>query len=513
MSIMRHTVSALGHILIAFGVIILSPIAVALVETEYFAVIPFASSSLICVGIGLIFRKLGRNTTNYDKLKRSEGMLIVCLTWITCAAMGAVPYLFYGLSPLDAYFEAMSGITTTGATILLDFSLYPKSFFFWRSLTQWLGGMGIIVLFVAILPQFKIAGRQMFFAEAPGPTEDRVTPRITHTAKALWLVYIGLTMAEIMLLIMTGMAPFDAVCNSFSTLAAGGFSPHPQSIMGYQNTAATWIITVFMLLAGANFALQYRAITRRNPMILCGNEEFRGYLLIILSAAGCLLLTLLFSGKSDLLDGLRDSLFQIVSLITTTGFASTDFALWAVPSQVVLVSMMLIGGCAGSAGGGIKVVRILVWAKYLKREILQTIYPSAVRPLKLDHKVVPDPIQRQILGFLLFYLLLSIVSSLLVTALEGDGVVGVVGTFATIGNIGPGLGQIGPMNSFGALSVPTKIILIINMVVGRLEIIPFVAMLHPKFWKLATGAQVMLDRQVPSPPQRRAGVDYSVQNR
>lgn len=481
---MVQTISALGHILIALGIIIISPIAVALIEREYFSIVPFACGSVICVGIGLLCRKLGRHITNYDKLTRSEGMLIVCLTWIITAAMGAIPYLFYGLSPLDAYFEAMSGITTTGATILLDFSHYPKSFFFWRSLTQWLGGMGIIVLFVAVLPQFKIAGRQMFFAEAPGPTEDKVTPRITHTAKALWCVYIGLTVMEIILLLLAGMPPFDAVCNSFSTMAAGGFSPHAQSIMGYENNTAVWIIMVFMLLAGSNFALQYRSLTRRNPMILGRNEEFRGYLLIILAAAGILFLTLLFSGSAAPPDAMRNSLFQVVSLITTTGFATADFALWAVPCQVVLFSMMLIGGCAGSAGGGIKVVRVLVWAKYLQREILQTIYPRAVRPLKIDQKAVPDSIQQQILGFLLFYILLTIISSLLITAIEGDGVVGLVGTLATIGNIGPGGGSIGPMGSYGSLSVPTKTILIANMVVGRLEIIPFVAMLHPNFWKL-----------------------------
>jgi trk system potassium uptake protein TrkH len=324
----------------------------------------------------------------------------------------------------------------------------------------------------------------MFFAEAPGPTEEKVTPRITKTAKALWLVYIGLTTAEILALILAGMQPFDAVCNAFSTMAAGGFSPHPLSIMGYESNTVVWIITVFMILAGSNFALQYRCLSRRSVMVLIRSEELRGYMLIILAASVLLGMLLIIAEKLSGPDALRDGMFQVVSIITTTGFATADFALWAVASQVVLFSMMLIGGCAGSAGGGIKVVRILVWAKYLQKEVIQIIHPQVVRSIKMDHKAVPTNIQQQILGFLLFYLLLSIISSLLITAIEGDGVIGIVGTFATIGNIGPGFGSIGPMGSYGALSLPTKMILIFNMVVGRLEIIPFVAMLHPHFWKL-----------------------------
>jgi trk system potassium uptake protein len=218
--------------------------------------------------------------------------------------------------------------------------------------------------------------------------------------------------------------------------------------------------------------------------LLYKSEEFRGYMIIILAVSGCLSTILIFGEKMHALDALRNSLFQVVSILTTTGFATSDFAAWVVPSQVVLFSVMLIGGCAGSAGGGIKVVRILVWAKYLQREVIQIIHPRVVKPIKIDQKAVPASIQQQILGFVLFYVLLSSISSLLITAIEGDGTVGLVGTFATIGNIGPGFGSIGPMGSYGSLSASTKMILIVNMVVGRLEIIPFVAMLHPSFWKI-----------------------------
>ncbi len=480
----NNILGALGLILIAFGVILLCPIAVALLENEYQTIWAFSIASFCTVALGLVFQKYGGWTKEFDDLRRTEGLFIVTLAWIVTGAAGAIPYLFFGLSPLDAYFESISGITTTGATILIDFSLYPKSFFFWRSLTQWLGGMGIIVLFVAILPQFAVAGRKMFFAEAPGPTEEKVTPRITHTAKALWLVYLGLTILEMISLRLAGMPIFDAVCNSLTTMAAGGFSPHPQSIMGYGNHTVVWIITFFMFLAGSSFALQYRFFIQHKAKSLFGSEEFRFYAFIILFTSILLCIALLCSGNGGMVDSIRDSLFQVISIITTTGFSSVDFALWSVAAQTILFTMMLVGGCAGSAGGGVKVVRVLFGFKYLRREISQIIHPQAVLPLKIDRKIVPEDIQRQILGFLLFYLVLGSISALLVTIIEGDGVIGLVGTAATIGNIGPGFGEIGPMGSFGGLSAISKIIFIVNMVVGRLELIPFIAMLHPDFWIL-----------------------------
>jgi trk system potassium uptake protein TrkH len=338
------------------------------------------------------------------------------------------------------------------------------------------------VLFVAILPQFTVAGRQMFFAEAPGPTDEKMTPRIAHTAKALWLIYLLLTVVEIALLRLAGLSFFDAVCNALTTMAAGGFSPHPQSIMGYENSLVTWIVTAFMFLAGSNFALQYRFMVQMKPGSLFKSEEFQLYTAIILSLGSVLCAMLYFSHNQTFADSLRDSFFQVVSIITTAGFSSTDFALWLVPAQAILIAVMLVGGCAGSAGGGVKVVRILFMGKFLKREISQVLHPQAILPIKIDKTTVPDDTQRQILGFLLFYVVLMIFSALTVTMIEGDASIGFIGTAATIGNIGPGFGEIGPMGTFGYLAIPTKIIFIIDMVVGRLEFIPFLAMLHPDFW-------------------------------
>lgn len=479
--------SALGIILIAFGFVVLTPIIFAVADQEFHYILPFIATALFSISIGLACRWHGRFSRNFDTIRQSEGLLIVASTWIACGVIGAVPYLFFGLHPLDALFESVSGITTTGATILVDFSLYPKVFFFWRSLSQWLGGMGIIVLFVAVLPQLGVAGRKIFFAEAPGPTEDKITPRLAHTAKALWLVYLLLTIAEIGLLYLAGMPFFDALCNALSTMAAGGFSPNPLSIIGYQNDTITWIVTFFMFLAGGNFALQYRLFIQGKPRPLLQNEEFRFYSGVVGVSTFFLAVILFLENNYGFAASIRDSAFQIISIITTTGFSSADFALWTVPAQVILFSMMLFGGCAGSAGGGIKIVRILFGVKYLKREISQIIHPSAIIPVKIDHSTVPNDIQRQMIGFMMFYIVLLVLSSLVVTMIEGDVAIGIVGTAATLGNVGPGFGEIGPMGSFAGLSAFTKVLFIFNMIVGRLELIPFLAMLNPDFWSLSRG--------------------------
>jgi trk system potassium uptake protein TrkH len=324
----------------------------------------------------------------------------------------------------------------------------------------------------------------MFFAESPGPTEEKVTPRITQTAKALWLVYCVLTLVEIACLILAGMPAFDAVCNSFSTMAAGGFSPNPQSILGYNNPTITWVITGFMFLAGSNFAWQYQTVARRRLAALIKREEFKGYTIIILTVSLLLAVDLAFYDNGNWLASIRESLFQIISIVTTTGFSSSDFALWSIAAQTLIFSVMLVGGCAGSAGGGIKVIRVILGAKYMRREIIQLVHPRAVMPIKIDGKTVPDTIQFQVLAFLLFYIVLMTISAYAVTIIEGSASIGLVGTAATIGNIGPGFGEIGPMGTYGHLSWATKIIFIVNMIVGRLELIPFLAMLHPDFWRL-----------------------------
>ena len=310
-----------------------------------------------------------------------------------------VAFLFFNISAIDALFESMSGITTTGATILKDFSLYPKAMFFWRSFSQWLGGMGIIVLFIAVLPQFAVAGRSLFYAEAPGPTEDSLSPRIRHTAINLWSLYCILTLTEIILLTAFGMPLFDSICNSFSTMAAGGFSPHPESIAGYHNAIFEWIIIVFMFSAGASFTLQFRVIREFNLKLLFKNEEFLLYTTIIFLSTIILSYLLLFSQNLSIFESVRIAAFQCISILTTTGFATSDFALWVDSAIMILLILFFIGGCAGSSGGGIKVVRILLLIKNALNEKIKFKHPNAVTALKLDKNVVSKEIMHQITVF------------------------------------------------------------------------------------------------------------------
>ncbi len=478
----NYITNALGLILFYFGFIILTPIIVSLIYRDYYSIIPFIAASIISLSAGILLRKLFSAPENYNDLKNKEGLFIVALTWTAVSVITAIPYLFYGLSPINALFEGISGITTTGATILTDFTAYPRTFFFWRSLSQWLGGMGVIVLFIAILPQLAVAGRQMFFAEAPGPTEEKITPRVRSTAKALWSIYILLTLVEILLLYAAGMDIFDAFCNSFSTIAAGGFSPNPDSIAGYNNKVVETIVIFFMFLAGTNFALQYKVFSTGNFRLFRKNSEFKFYSAIIFMSALLLGAMILFLNGYSIFDSIRHGFFQIISIITSTGFFSQDFETWDARAKVIIFAMMLIGGSAGSAGGGIKVVRILLGFKYMVRELIQTLHPKAILQIKLDRNAVAHDVLKQILGFIFFYFTILIISSILVSIIENNAVIGLGGTAATLGNIGPAFGSLGPMGSYDNLTLATKLIFCLNMLVGRLELIPFLVMLNPDFW-------------------------------
>ncbi len=484
---LQRIVNALHIIFIAYGAVLLLPFLFALIDGEFLESVPFLLAAVLSAGCGMLCRRYGRGLQNFDEMQRNEGLLVVVLTWLAATFVGGLPYLFFGLSPVDALFESASGLTTTGATVLVDFSLYPRAFFFWRSLTQWLGGLGIIVLFVAVLPQFGVAGRKIFFAEAPGPTEEKITPRIAHTAKALWQIYLLLTVAEIIALTAAGLPFYDALCNSLTTLSAGGFSPNPLSIYGYNNNAVTWIVTLFMLLSGANFALQYQLFFRGRVGTFFKSEELRLYIKIVVVCSVLLAVFLYTDTASSVAEAIRDALFQVLSILTTTGFSSADFALWQVPAQAVLLVLMCIGGCAGSAGGGVKIVRILFGWRYLRREIVRIVHPRAVLPVKLDQQTVAEDIRRQMLGFLLFYIVLQLFSGIVCSMIERDFAVGFIGTMATVGNIGPGFGDIGPMGTFGNVHTATKLIFIFDMIVGRLELIPFLVMMIPEFWNFAYG--------------------------
>lgn len=470
-----------GVILRLFSLMLLAPAGVALYYGETRDAVSFAIAAVISAVAAQVLITLGAEAR--DDLRRVEGLAIVSSSWALVACAGALPFVFAGMGPIDALFESMSGLTTTGATVITDFADFGRGIFFWRALSHWLGGMGVIALFVAVLPRLAIGGRQLFFAEAPGPTDEKLTPQIRKTAAALWSVYAGLTVLQILALRLTGMPLFDSVCNSFATLAAGGFSPNAQSIMGYNNPAAEWVIIVFMFLAGANFALHYRTL-RGEVSALPRDEEFRAYAGIVLVAT-IMLAVFLRNAGTGVVDTVRTALFQVLSIITTTGFASEDFNLWNDQAKMVLLVVMFIGGCAGSASGGPKVVRQLLIARYTLIELRRTLHPRGLLPVKLGGRVVPDDVMRSVLVFFLFYLLIFAVCTMFVIAMGADLITGITATIACLGNIGPGFNLVGPMGSFADLHPASKVALTAAMWVGRLEVLTVLALLRPEVWRLA----------------------------
>ena len=484
---LNYLAKAIGLTMIYIGLVTLTPIITALYYHDFNSILPFVTAGAISSFFGWLFMKLVPNTgelENLNDIKKAEALFIVALSWVIFGIVAGIPYLFYGISPLDAMFESVSGITTTGATILTNFD-YPKTFFFWRSLTQWLGGLGIIVLFVAILPQFAVAGRQMFFAEAPGPTEDKFTPRIRNTASALWKVYAGLTILNIIFLVIAGMPKFDAVCNSFSTLSAAGFSPNAQSIMGYHSNWINWITIIFMFLAGASFNIQYKAIVQKNPFILFKNEEFKLYFFLVMLMAVLITISLVINTHYGVFQGFTDALYQVVSITTSTGSANVDFVQWDYVSKVLLFIVMFMGSCSGSAGGGIKMVRWLIVYKAMKSELLRILHPNAIINIKVDNKSVPAEVTRQIVVYVFYYFIIFGITSIIIAIIEHNSTIGLAGSITALGNIGPGFEKLtGPMGSFSTIHPASKCIMIFNMLVGRLELIPFLVMLQRDFWSL-----------------------------
>jgi trk system potassium uptake protein len=478
LSIVTHLT---GVLLRVFGLAFTAPLVVALWYGERQDAVGFLLASALSVGIGHLMRQAARESD--EDLRRVEALAVVSATWLVVAAAGAIPYLWVGLGPIDAYFESMSGLTTTGATIFTDFAAYGHGIFLWRSLSQWLGGMGVITLFVAVLPRLAIGGRQLFFAETPGPTDEKLTPQVRKTAALLWRVYALFTAAEVLALWLAGMPLFDATCHALTSLSAGGFSPHPESIAGYNSAAVEWIIIFFIFVAGANFALHYRTLRGEGRAFL-RDEEFRLYAAIALVAAG--LVTLFLWREGGAIGGsVRQALFQVLTILTSTGYASVDFELWSAQTKMVLLVLMFIGGCAGSAAGGPKVVRHLLIARFTLLELKRTLHPRAVLPVKLGGRVVSDEIMRAVLVFFLFYLLVFAVAVMVVTALGADLITGLTAAIAALGNIGPGLAAVGPMENYAWLHPISKIVLIMAMWVGRLEVLTVLAILRPEVWQAA----------------------------
>ena len=467
-----------------FSVLLLVPILIALYYHETSAIFPFFFAATVAFLIAVTLKKIvpgASQVKNVNDIKKSEGICTVTFCWLLAGLLAAIPYMFFGFSFIDALFESTSGITTTGSTIFVDYN-FPKALFFWRGFTQWIGGMGIIVLFVAILPQFAIAGRQLFFAEAPGPTEDKFTPRIRNTASALWKVYLGMTILEIVLLRINGMSGFNAMCHSFSSVSGGGLSPNSYSLVGSTNIIL-WIMAVFTFFGGASYNLQYKAWTKLNPLVLFKSEEFRVYFWITVGIGLLLALSLEIHEGYGVFNSLTHSFFNVCSVISSSGFCSVDFAKWDYVSKVLLFIAMATGSCASSAGGGIKIMRWLLIFKIMKTELTKVLHPKAVFNIKVENCTVPREILYQTLMFVSFYFAILICSTLVTAMIEKSTVIGLTGTVSSLGNIGPGLGNvIGPLGSYQSLNIWTKIIFIIDMFVGRLELIPFLVLFQKDLW-------------------------------
>ncbi len=475
------TLRILGSLLLCLGGTLVVPLPISLYYADGVWSAFFISALICCIVGGLVMAAC----QSKKELSVREGFAVVTFGWAVFAVFGALPFLFSGAiaSPVDAIFETMSGFTTTGSTILTEIETLPQSLLFWRALTHWLGGMGIIVLSLAILPMLGVGGMQLFKAEVPGPTADRLKPRIQDTAKMLWGVYVLLTGLETVLLMVGGMSFFDAVCHAFATLATGGFSTRNASVGAYDSGYIDGVITLFMILAGINFALHFHLLRGRFRDFF-RSEELRVYLAVIVVATAIIMT---FNWTEDLYAGfvenLRFTLFQVASIMTTTGFGTADFELWPVVAQYLLVLLMFIGGCAGSTGGGIKVARILLLFKHAQVQLFRLIHPRAIRLVKLGNMPVDKEVMQSILGFFALFIAVFVVGSLLVAATGMDVVSSAAAVIACLANIGPGLGSVGPVDNFAHVPDFGKGVLIVCMLMGRLELFTVLVLFFPSFWK------------------------------
>ena len=414
-----------------------------------------------------------------------EGFAIVTLAWATTALFGALPYVLTGAteSPVAAFFEAMSGFTTTGATIFADVEALPPGVLLWRALTHWIGGMGIIVLVIAVLPFLGVGGMQLFRAEVPGPTPERLRPRITQTAKLLWLVYFGLTAGQMLLYLLGGMTLFDAITHAFSTMATGGFSTKNASMAAY-SPYLQWVTIVFMYLAGINFALHFRAATGRINYFR--DQEWRFFTSVLVVGSLLVLAINLVAGTQEqesVEPAVRAAVFQVVSITTTTGFVSADYELWVPGAQMVLLALFFVGGMAGSTAGGIKTVRVLLLLKHTANEVRRQLHPRAVFVTRIGRTPIKNDVIARIVGFVMLYLLLCLVGAVALGFTGVDPLSAIGATIACVGNIGPGFAELGPTDNYGWMSSPGLAVLSFLMLVGRLEIYTVLLLFHPELWK------------------------------
>lgn len=477
----RHMAGLLGLLLLFIGLSMLFPLGFSIYYRDD-GLAPLFWSSNIIVVLGLLFHFLFRKHKSAG-INHREGMFIVAAAWIGSSLMGSLPFMLGGfMSPTDAVFESFSGFTTTGASILTDIEGLPPGILMWRSFTHWLGGMGIIVLSLAVLPFLGVGGMQLYKAEVSGPSPDKLKPRIMDTAMILWKVYVFFTVILIVLLLLGGLSFFDSLCQTFGTVATGGFSNKNASIAHFDSAYVDWVITGFMFLCGVSFALHYKMLTGKIRGVW-KSPELRFFSTVVFVFIMASTFFVYHSSHNNLFDALRFSSFQVVSIITTTGFATYDYLLWPALVQVILLLCMFIGGCAGSTSGGIKCMRIMLLLKMAYRELFRIVHPHAVQSVKMGRMMVKDDVLNGVTGFIILYLSLMVISSMLIAAMGVDFTTSLTSVLACISNIGPGFGQVGPASNYALLPDPAKWILSLCMVLGRLEIYTIIILMVPAFWK------------------------------
>ncbi len=472
----------LAYLMIFIGGIMLIPLAMSFYFDESSASKAFIETELLIA----LFAGLTILITHKSKIRditTKDSYIFVTLTWIVATLFGCLPLYFTGTTVgfSESFFEIMSGFTTTGASAIPTVTDHPRSVIFWRCLTNWLGGMGIVVLFVAVFPKFGVKGTALFGAESVGPTKDKLTPSIRGTAKSLWLIYLGISAVEVILLYIGGLTFYDSLTLMFGTMGAAGFTASNQSVMSYQSAYVEWICIIFMFIAGGNFALYYKLLKRKFRRV-ARDGELRLYFAIVLISGLLAGLNLFFKGFFSFSDSIRHAFFQIVSVITTTGFYSTDFNYWPMFAQMLMFLMMFIGGCAGSTGGGLKVIRVRVMFKLGTNAMIRRSHPNAVTNVRIGDDTYDENTCLSIAGFVGFYLMTALIGTVLISLSDMDFITCLTSVLQAIGNIGFSLGGMGVRTSFHDFAAPYQWILSVLMLLGRLELFTAFSLLTKKFW-------------------------------
>ncbi|GLI32793.1 TrkH family potassium uptake protein [Desulforhabdus amnigena] len=477
-----YVIRTIGALIFCIGLTMLLPLGFALHYKDG-SELPLFKALLIVLATGLGLFVAFRHS-RVPSMTHREGMAIVALAWLTAGLAGALPFYLGSTTEyfVDGFFESVSGFSTTGASIFTDIEKVPRGILMWRSLTHWLGGMGIIVFSLAILPFLGVGGMQLYKAEVPSPVPDKLRPRIHDTAMVLWKVYLFFTLVETVMLMFGGMDLFESLCHTFGTMATGGFSTKNASIAHYGSAYIDAVITVFMLIAGINFSLHYFALMGR-PRVMWKDPEFRFFMMLVSIFTAVSTLSVFRETYASFWESLRHAAFQVASIITTTGYATADYEKWPPLPQSILFFCMFLGASAGSTGGGMKCMRIMLLLKHGYLELLRLIHPWAVLQVKLAGRPVPDEVIKGIWGFFILYLALFILSSFLLAAMGQDILTAFSAVAASIGNIGPGFGNVGPTENYAHLPHSAKWLLALCMLLGRLEIYTVIVLFVPEFWR------------------------------